>query len=98
MVFGQKLNSRKLVKRLAKALIRLRVCWSHIPHSWKSHITAHFFCYIVASSANRLDTVEARQNIGSHLDTTVCHSNSNVVRFFFQNVNIENQISSEEAT
>ena len=45
MMFGQ----HRIVKRLAKALIRLRVyvqadlrlCWSHIPHSWKSHVASH---------------------------------------------------------
>ena len=39
-----------MFKRLAKALIRLRVaqaglsiCWSHIPHCWKSHVAAHMY-------------------------------------------------------
>ena len=47
-MFGQKLNTHKIFKRLAKALIRLRVyaqadvrlCWSHIPLCWKSHVAA----------------------------------------------------------
>ena len=40
------LNTHRIFKRLAKVLIRLRVCagylrlyWSHIPHWWKSHVT-----------------------------------------------------------
>ena len=40
----------KNIKRLAKALISLRICqagqslcWSHTPHCWKSHATAHIF-------------------------------------------------------
>ena len=43
------LNSHRKYKQLAKALISLCVaqaglnlCWSHIPHCWKSHVTAHF--------------------------------------------------------
>ena len=42
MVFSQKLNNHKKFTRLAKALIRQRLCWSHIPLSWKSHALAHF--------------------------------------------------------
>ena len=48
MMFGQELNSHRIFKVLAKALIRLtyvqadlRICWSHIPHCWKSHVAAN---------------------------------------------------------
>ena len=57
MLFSQLLNSHKIFKRLAKALIRLRVCayaqaglnfcWSQIPHCWKSHVAAYLSLYIV---------------------------------------------------
>ena len=46
---SQKLNTHRIFKRLAKALIRLRICagWSEAllvarPHCWKSHVAAHF--------------------------------------------------------
>ena len=26
---------------LSRALLALRLCWSHIPHCWKSHALAH---------------------------------------------------------
>ena len=47
MMFSQKLKSHRILKRLAKALIRLRdaqaglsLCWSHIPHYWKAYALA----------------------------------------------------------
>ena len=47
-MFSQLLNNYRILKRLAKALIRLRICagcseplQSHIPHFWKSHVMAH---------------------------------------------------------
>ena len=33
---------RRRVLRYAQA--DLRLCWSHIPHCWKSHAAAHFMC------------------------------------------------------
>ena len=35
MMFGQWHMSYILFNRLAQALIRLRLCWSHIPYCWK---------------------------------------------------------------
>ena len=42
--------SHKIFKRLAHALIRLRyaqaglsLCWSYMPHCWKSHVVAHIY-------------------------------------------------------
>ena len=59
MKFGQKLNTHKIFKRIAKALIRLhvqlyaqadlRLCWTHILHCWKSHVAAHFRTFYVKS-------------------------------------------------
>ena len=43
MMFSQQLNTHKKCKRLAKALIRQRVCWSHTPHCLKSHVTPHLY-------------------------------------------------------
>ena len=50
MMFSQKLNTHRMSRRLAKALIRLRViqltlcgmwpCWSHIHYCWKSPAAA----------------------------------------------------------
>ena len=41
-------NTPRILKQLAKALIRLAypqaglsLCWLHIPHCWKSHDAAH---------------------------------------------------------
>ena len=50
MMLSQYHNTHRKFKRLAKALIRLRVYaqsdlslrWSHISHCWKSHVAAHF--------------------------------------------------------
>ena len=51
------LNTHIICKRLAKALIRLRVCadwyaqsdlwlcWSHIPHCWKCHVAAQILFF-----------------------------------------------------
>ena len=37
--------SHRIFKQLAKACAYaqadLRLCWSHIPHCWKSHVVAH---------------------------------------------------------
>ena len=44
MMLGQKLNTHRLFKRLAKALIRLPYAQAdlrHIPHCWKPHVVAH---------------------------------------------------------
>ena len=50
MMLGQPLNSHRILKRPAKALISLRVCagWSEslpVAHTifWKSHVTAHMY-------------------------------------------------------
>ena len=51
------LNTHRIFKRLAKALIRLRVycayaqadlrlCWLHIPYCWKSHARAQLLSTI----------------------------------------------------
>ena len=33
----------------------LRLCWLHIPHCWKSHVTAHIF----SESADNSEIIEA---------------------------------------
>ena len=45
MVFGQQLNTQATDKgydqTARSAQADLRLCWSHIPHCWKSHVKAH---------------------------------------------------------
>ena len=50
MFFSQYLNSQRIFKEKQRLLsdcayerANLRLCWSHIPHSWKSHVTAHMY-------------------------------------------------------
>ena len=46
MTLNQWLNSHRIFKRQAKALIRLadlRLCWLHIPYCWKIHALAHLY-------------------------------------------------------
>ena len=37
MIFSQLPHIHRIFKQLAKAL---SLCWSHIPHCWKSHVIA----------------------------------------------------------
>ena len=53
MVFGQYLNTHRIFKRLAQALIRLRICaglseplLSHIPHCRKFHVAARVIAFL----------------------------------------------------
>ena len=69
MLLEQWLKTHIIFKRLAMALYAqadLRLCWSHIPHCWKSNVDAHM-CIALESAASLFikSTEDSYNNVDS---------------------------------
>ena len=50
-------DKQRLWSDCAYAQADLRLCWSHIPHCWKSHVTAHIKCPDMTRSSSHVWTL-----------------------------------------
>ena len=49
-LIGYTSNQQRLWSHCKYAQADLRLCCSHIPHCWKSHVAAHLFCLFIGPS------------------------------------------------